>query len=124
MNQIVGINDWYFFLNVSAVIVFQRILGPVLTETTPDEATIAAALPMARAGIGELDRLLGAQAFLAGDTLSIADITLAPQLEFFAATPEGKNLLTGARLEAWLERMNARPSMIATQRPVEFRRAA
>jgi glutathione S-transferase len=27
MNQIIGINDWYFFPKVAAVIVFQRIVG-------------------------------------------------------------------------------------------------
>ena len=30
MNQIIGINDWYFFPKATAPIVFQRIVGPVL----------------------------------------------------------------------------------------------
>lgn len=124
MNQIMGINDWYFFPKVSAVIVFQRIVGPVLLGTTTDESAIAAAMPMGRTCIAELDRLLGTQPFLAGDRLSIADILLAPQLDFFAATPEGRSLLAGTRLEDWLAGLNARPSMIATQRPEVLRRAA
>jgi glutathione S-transferase len=45
INQIVGINDWYFFPKVAAVIVFNRIVGPVLMGKTPDEAAIAAAIP-------------------------------------------------------------------------------
>ena len=56
--------------------------------------------------------------------LSIADLMLAPQLDFFAETPEGKSLLAKTRLEAWLARMNERPSMQATLRPEAFRRAA
>jgi glutathione S-transferase len=124
MNQIIGINDWYFFPKVAAVIVFERIVGPALLGTTTDEAVVDAAVPMGRVCIAELDRLLGRQPFLAGDRLSIADIMLAPQVDFFAATPEGQALLKGTRLEAWLERMNARPSMIATQRPEALRRAA
>jgi glutathione S-transferase len=124
MNQIMGINDWYFFPKVSAVVVFQRIVGPVLLGTTTDEAAIAAAMPMGKTCIGELDRLLGTQPFLAGDRLSIADILLAPQLDFFAATPEGRSLLAGTRLEGWLARLNARPSMVSTQRPEPLRRAA
>jgi glutathione S-transferase len=124
MNQIIGINDWYFFPKVGAVIVFQRIVGPTLLGTATDEVAIAAAMPMARVCISELDRLLGSQQFLAGDHLSIADLMLAPQLDFFAETPEGKSLLDGTRLKAWLAQMNTRPSMQATIRPENLRRAA
>jgi glutathione S-transferase len=124
MNQIIGINDWYFFPKAAAPIVFQRIIGPTLLGTTTDEAPVAAAVPMARLSVGELDRLLDGQKFLAGDCLSIADLMLAPQLDFFAETPEGKSLLEGTRLQAWLARMNERPSMQATLRPEALRRAA
>lgn len=124
MNQIIGINDWYFFPKAAAVIVFQRIIGPVLLGIKTDEAAIEAALPMGRTCIGELDRLLGGQRFFAGERLSIADLMLAPQLDFLAETPEGKSLLAGTRVEAWLARMNERPSMQATQRPEALRRAA
>ena len=124
MNQIIGINDWYFFPKAAAVIVFQRIVGPVLLGIKTDEAAIEAALPMGRTCVAELDRLLGAQQFLAGDHLSIADLMLAPQLDFLAETPEGKSLLAGTRIEAWLAHMNERPSMQATQRPEALRRAA
>lgn len=124
MNQIIGINDWYFFPKAAAVIVFQRIIGPALMGITTDEAAVAAAVPLGQVCITELDRLLGAQPFLAGDQLSIADLMLAPQLDFFAATPEGKALLEGTRLKDWLARMTARPSMIATQRPEALRAVA
>lgn len=124
MNQIIGINDWYFFPKVAAVIVFNRIVGPALLGTATDEAAIAAAMPMARTCIAELDRLLGRQLFLTGDTLSIADLILAPQLDFLAETPEGKSLLTDTALRQWLGRMNERPSMQATRRPDFLRRAA
>jgi glutathione S-transferase len=124
MNQIIGINDWYFFPKVAAVIVFQRIIGPVLLGIKTDDAAIEAAVPMGRTCIAELDRLLGGQQFFAGDDLSIADLMLAPQLDFLAETPEGKALLAGTRIEAWLKRMNERPSMQATQRPDALRRAA
>lgn len=124
MNQIIGINDWYLFPKVAAVIVFQRIIGPALLGTATDEAAIEAAMPMARTCIAELDRLLGKQLFLTGDTLSIADLILAPQLDFLAETPEGKSLLADTALRPWLDRMNERPSMQATRRPDFLRRAA
>lgn len=124
MNQIIGINDWYFFPKVAAVIVFQRIVGPVLMGLVPDEEAIARALPDARVCVTELARLLGDQPFLAGDALSIADLMLAPQLDFFAATPEGRDLLAGTVLVDWLARMNERPSMRKTQRPEQLKAAA
>jgi glutathione S-transferase len=124
MNQIIGINDWYFFPKAAAPIVFQRVVGPVLLGLPTDETAITEAVPMARTCIAELDRLLGSQRFLAGDQMSIADLMLAPQIDFLVATPEGKNLLEGTGLKAWLARMNARPSMIATQRPEPLRGAA
>jgi glutathione S-transferase len=124
MNQIIGINDWYFFPKVAAVIVFNRIVGPLLMGRATDEAAICGAMPLARTCIGELNRLLGAQRFMVGDRLSIADLMLAPQLDFFAATPEGAELMRGTALADWLARMNERPSMQRTQRPEHLRRAA
>jgi glutathione S-transferase len=124
MNQIIGINDWYFFPKAAAPIVFQRVVGPALLGMATDEAVVAAAVPMAHTCLAELDRLLGEQRYLAGDALSIADIMLAPQIDFLSATPEGKRLLEGTRLKAWLARMNARASMVATARPEPLRGAA
>jgi glutathione S-transferase len=124
MNQLIGINDWYFFPKVAAAIVFQRIIGPALLGLPTDEAAIQAAMPMGRTCIAELDRLHGGKPFLTGDQLSIADIMLAPQLDFLADTREGESLLEGTGLVAWLARMNTRSSMIATQRPEPLRRAA
>jgi hypothetical protein len=49
---------------------------------------------------------------------------LAPQVDFLSMTPEGKTLLDGTGLKGWLARMNARASMIATQRPEPLRGAA
>jgi glutathione S-transferase len=124
MNQIIGINDWYLFPQVARIIVFQRIVGPVIMGSTPDEAACAAAVPDAERCLGELDRLLGDQPFLTGDQLSLADLQLAPQLLYLAATPEGAKIMAGTRLKAWLGRMDARPSMQATLPPERLRQAA
>jgi glutathione S-transferase len=124
MSQIIGINDCYLYPQVGRTLVFQRIIGPALLGTQPDAAAIAAAVPDARIGLGELDRLLGDQPFLAGDVLTLADLMLAPQLYFIAATPEGAAILEGTALMAWLGRMNARASMRATEPPEQLRKAA
>jgi glutathione S-transferase len=124
MNQVIGINDWYLFPLVARVIVFERIVGPALFGKTPDEHAIDAALPDARLCLGELDRLLGDNAHLAGDDFSLADVLLAPQIYYLAATPEGEAILTGTALHAWLERVGERASMRATLPPQALRKAA
>jgi len=124
MNQAIGINDWYLFPQVARVIVFERIVGPALFGKTPDEEAIAAALPDARLCLGELDRLLGRGTHLAGTEFSLADVQLAPQIEYLAATPEGESILAGTALRTWLERVAKRPSMRATLPPEPLRRAA
>ena len=123
MNQVMGINDWYLF-DVGRVIVFQRIVGPAIFGQTPDEAAIAQAAPKVPVCIGELNRLLGDNPFLAGEQVSLADLLLAPQLDYLYRTPEGRSAMKGTALEAWLTRISARPSMQATLPPEPLRRAA
>ncbi len=95
MNQIVGIVDCYVFPTISVGITAERLLSQVFWNRPPNEANIAKALPGARVCINELARLKGKAPFLTGDTVSIADLMLAPHLEFFQATPEGVELLSG-----------------------------
>jgi glutathione S-transferase len=123
MNQIIGITDWYLFHQVARILVFHRIVSPRLLGTAPDEAACAAAVPDAEVCLGELNRLLGKQTFIAGDRLTLADIHLAPQLVYLAATPECEKILQGTALSAWLARMEARPSMQATLPPADLHKA-
>jgi glutathione S-transferase len=115
MDQLMNVNDWYLFQQVASVISFQRIVGPRLIGLTPDEAAIAAAMPKAQTVFDELARQLSDRPFFAGDSLSLADVLLAPQLDLLHETPEWEPLTAKhAKLQAWLGRISARPSMIAT----------
>ncbi|HUW52974.1 MAG TPA: glutathione S-transferase family protein [Rhodanobacter sp.] len=110
-----NINDRYLFQGEANVIAFQRIVGPRLLGLTPDEAAIAAAMPKGHAVFEELSDLLADQPYFAGDSISLADILLAPQLDFLCATPEWAPLVAGREsLQRWLDRMQQRPSMRAT----------
>jgi glutathione S-transferase len=52
---------------------------------------------------------------MAGEALTIADLMLAPHLTMFAETAEGAPMLQPySNIRSWVERMNARPSMMAT----------
>lgn len=124
MNQVIGIIEWYFFPKAAAPIAFNRIIGPKLLGLPSDETAIAEAMPMARTCFTELDRLLSDKPYLAGDSVSLADIMLASQLELLCDTPEGVQLISGTRLEPWLDRMRERPSFMATQPPAMLRQAA
>ena len=127
MDQLMNINDWYLFQGVANVIAFQRIVRPRLTGMPPDEAEIAAAMPKARAVFDELALQLGDRRFFVGDTLSLADVLLAPQLDFLRATPEWESLAgKHMNLGQWLDRMNECPSMAATtwERVTAMARAA
>jgi len=115
MDQLMNVNDWYLFPGVASVIGFQRIVGPRLLGLTPDEQAIAAALPKARVVLEQLARELGTRDYFAGEQPTLADLLLAPQLEFLSQTPEwGPLTAPSANLDAWLARMASRPSMRAT----------
>jgi glutathione S-transferase len=115
MDQAMNINDWYLFQGVNSVIGFHRVVGPRLMGLAPDEAAIAAAMPKAHTVCNELARLLGAQPYFAGEAVTLADLLIAPQLDFLAETPEWAALSAGNRnLVDWLDRMNARSSLRAT----------
>ena len=114
MNQVMGIVDWYVFRSWSAPIGFERIIKPMFLGLPTDEAAILPALPLARTTVEALDELLGEKTWFAGEALTLADLHLAPHLEYFTMTPEGQEMLAGSRLLPWLARMQARPSWAAT----------
>jgi glutathione S-transferase len=126
MNQLCGITDWYLMPQVSATITFARLVAPKVGRPV-DEAKVREAIPRAQVCIAEIARLLGDAPFMAGEELSIADLMLAPHLTMFAETAEGAPVLQPhPNIRAWVERMNARPSMMATtwDRLHELARAA
>ena len=127
MDQVMNVNDWYLFQGVANVIVFHRVVGPRVMGLTPDEAAIEAAMPKARAVFDELARLLGGQSFFTGETMTLADLLVAPHLGLFSFAPEWPALVAPHRnLVAWLARIEARPSLQATtwERVSEMAQAA
>jgi len=115
MDQVMNVCDWYLFQGVSNVIGFQRIVRPRLLGQPADEAAIAQAMPKAHVVINELSRLLGDKAYFTGGALSLADLMVAPQLDFLSQTPEWSPLTAAApNLVGWLGRMTSRESFTAT----------
>lgn len=115
MDQIMGISDWYLFQGVNNVIGFHRVVGPRVMGLVPDEAAIAQAMPRAHVVFGELSRLLAQRPYLASSRMTLADLIVAPHMDFLAQTPEWLPLTEGrANLVEWLERMNDRKSLRST----------
>ena len=114
MEQVMNITDSYVMPQISRTISFNRVVAPKFNMPVNEQA-IADAMPHARHCIGELGRLLDAHPWMAGESLSLADLLLAPHLSMLAQAPEGGQML-GARpnLADWLRRIEARPSMQAT----------
>ena len=127
MDQAMNVNDWYLFHGVGNVIIFHRVIGPQVLGLTPDEEAIKAAMPKAHAVFDELANLLGEQPYFAGDQLSLADLLLAPAVDFFTMIPEWTVLgAPHANLAAWMKRMQERPSLRSTtwERVTELAKAA
>ena len=83
---------------------------------TPDESVIAAALPEVDKSMREFERMLGDQEYLTGNSLSLADLYLAPIFGYFVNTAESNGILEGkASLNAWWQRIASRDSMANTQ---------
>eukprot|EP01040_Poterioochromonas_malhamensis_P017070 gene17070-biopygen4328 len=74
MDQVMNVNDWYFFQGVSNVIGFQRVVGPRLMGLKTDEAACAAVLPKAHQVFDEFGRLLGERPYFAGTEVVIAHV--------------------------------------------------
>lgn len=115
MTQIVSLIDSYAYPSILGQLVIQRLVTPMLGGTA-DEAAIEAALPAVRTGIEALEALLGDNAYLAGDTLSLADLHLGPIFGYFTMTPESGPILDAAPgLRHWWEGMSTRKTMTTTQ---------
>ena len=82
MTQIISIIDSYTYPRTVGDLVVQRLIVPMLGGTA-DESIIEAALPEVDKSMRELERILGDQEFLTGNSLSLADLCLAPILCVF-----------------------------------------
>lgn len=113
-NQLISLADAYAYRCLVWDIYVERVERPA-EGAYPDEARIAAALPMARTCLAAISELMGEHPWLAGPELSLADLYLAPMIDYFVRAPEGEAMMREhSRLAAWWEHIAARPSMAAT----------
>jgi glutathione S-transferase len=119
MNQVIGIIDSYAYRTLVWDIFVERVRAPAQGRA-PDEARIAAALPKAAICLKALADLAGGGPWIAGTTLTLADLHAAPVFAYFRMAPEGAELLARyAGLARWWDSMAGRRSMAATRSPLE-----
>jgi glutathione S-transferase len=117
MNQITSILDSYAYCTLVWDIYVERIARPA-TGLVTDEARVAAALPRAEICLSAVSELMGDGPWLAGSTISLADLHAAPMFALFRFAPEGELLLNReARLAGWWDRVSKRASFVRTQVP-------
>jgi glutathione S-transferase len=114
MDQVISITNAHVRPEVSGAITFARVVAPKFGIPI-DESTIPPAIPAAETCIAAVAELIGAQPYMAGDAVSLADLMIVPHLDYFAQCAEGEAILAPyPALGGWLARMRARPSMAAT----------
>lgn len=120
MAQIIAMIDSYGYVPLVRQVFAQRVFGPRLGRAA-DEALIRTGLDGAARFLAALEDLAppgeraGGAGPLVGDTLSLADLHLAPMIACFVTAPEGRTLLPDyPGLSAWWAFMQRRPSLGAT----------
>lgn len=114
MNQVMGVIDSYAYGAIVQKVVIQRLVVPLMGGQT-DMAIVNEAMPMVEKSCAALQALIGGNAFLAGPSLSLADLHAIPVFAYLAATPEADRVW-GANpgLRRWWDRMSAMASVQRT----------
>jgi glutathione S-transferase len=115
MNQIISILDSYVYRTLVWDIYVERVARPA-SGFASDEEKIAAALPRAEVTLSALEELMAEAPWLAGPTMSLADLHAAPMFAPVRLAREGQHLLNRHdRLAKWWDRISTRPSFVRTQ---------
>ncbi len=115
--------QWVSLVNtrMDATMVRTYLLAYVFPKTDdgkPDRKAIDAVTPALKEEIGLLDRAVAKGGYLAGDSLTFADINVMPILYYLKNFPEAAGAIAaGKSLSDYYERMAARPSFKNTIPP-------
>jgi glutathione S-transferase len=114
MAQIIGVLDSYAYRPMVWGVFVQRMRVPLNGGVT-DEKLVAASLKDARVALAALAALAEDSPFLAGPTLSLADLHAYPMLKCFSITPEGQAAINEHPAVArWLSTLGERASVQRT----------
>jgi len=115
MNQIISVLDAYAYLPMIWEVFVQRISAPE-ESGLPNERVIFDAMRPIGVVLEQINLWLNGKDFLAGDSLTLADLYGFPMLLYFDYTPDGAMVLESyPALQQWLLRMKERSSVETTK---------
>ncbi len=124
MNQWASAIMDYYYPDMIKAFILERVLAPTRGRE-PDEERIAEAMPRIERQVEIVEEGLSGRDFLAGNSLSLADLFLAPIFFYVGLQPEGEKLFGGkSNIGGWKQRISARPSFQATIPPMPGQQAA
>lgn len=120
MHQIISLLDNLAYHTLVWDIFVERVRA-AFESRAPDQARIAAALPIAEACLDELVAIMADGPYLAGERVTLADLHAAPMMIYAQMSPEGTALMRARpTLGAWLARVGRRSSIGDTRTPLEI----
>ncbi len=115
MEQAISVIDSYAYPSLIGGLVMQRLVAPMLGNEC-DEAAVADCLPRANTSVEALGAILGDDAYLAGETMSLADLHAVPIFAYATNTDEGAEMIAAQpTMVRWWAAMSARASVAKTQ---------
>ncbi|PYB71447.1 glutathione S-transferase family protein [Rhizobium wuzhouense] len=115
MNQIISIADGYVYPQMVWGLYVECIEKPKRGET-PDEGRVETARGVARITLGVLAGFLSEQQWMCGDTLTLADLHLAPMIAYALEVPELRQMFAEyGNLGDWWQMVTALESFQETQ---------
>jgi len=117
MEKWISIVGSYMDPVITRRIIIERLVAPRMGRR-PNEATIRDALPQADRQLSVLEADLARSEFLAGESISLADLFVYPIVFYIGYLPEARSLLGGREaIGRWRTRIEERPSCKATVPP-------
>ena len=111
MNQVIGLLDSYAYRPMVWGVFVERVRKPLRGERA-DEELISTSMRDVHAVLAALSSLAGAGPFLAGPSLTLADLHAYPMLAYLALAPERRDALTDHEVLArWQRPLSDRPSV-------------
>lgn len=115
MNQIISIADGYVYPQMVWGLFVECIEKPK-REEAPDADRVEKARGVAHTSLAVLAGLLGEQRWMCGDTLTLADLYLAPMIDYALQVPEFREMFSEHRnLGDWWQRITALDSFRETR---------
>ena len=111
MTQVISVINSYAFSPMIGKIVIQRLAMPLLGNSC-DDAAVEAAVPDAKKALAAIESIMGGDPYLAGNTLSYADLLFIPIYHDMSQTPEGKEMFDASpAIKRWWQNVRGRPSV-------------